>query len=124
MMNSGKTKFKRTSIDRLLNFIILGVSRTVVIQLTVRKENEKSETFIYSFPLFLFIFIVVLSFDFFHFTDCIFSAFYVPILHCSLWNMGDIDRFVSTDYVQLMNIVLQTLHIIYMKNSSLNPMKA
>jgi hypothetical protein len=27
MQNSGKTKFKRTSIDRLLNFIILGVSR-------------------------------------------------------------------------------------------------
>ena len=26
MQNSGKTKFKRTSIDRLLNFIILGVS--------------------------------------------------------------------------------------------------
>ncbi|XP_045128293.1 phospholipid-transporting ATPase ID-like isoform X3 [Portunus trituberculatus] len=25
MMNSGKTKFKRTSIDRLLNFIILGI---------------------------------------------------------------------------------------------------
>ena len=25
MQNSGKTKFKRTSIDRLLNFIILGV---------------------------------------------------------------------------------------------------
>ena len=28
MQNSGKTKFKRTSIDRLLNFIILGVSET------------------------------------------------------------------------------------------------
>ncbi len=27
MQNSGKTKFKRTSIDRLLNFIILGVRR-------------------------------------------------------------------------------------------------
>ena len=26
MQNSGKTKFKRTSIDRLLNFIILGVA--------------------------------------------------------------------------------------------------
>ena len=26
MQNSGKAKFKRTSIDRLLNFIILGVS--------------------------------------------------------------------------------------------------
>lgn len=26
MQNSGKTKFKRTSIDRLLNFIILGVN--------------------------------------------------------------------------------------------------
>lgn len=30
MQNSGKTKFKRTSIDRLLNFIILGVSLLVV----------------------------------------------------------------------------------------------
>lgn len=26
MQNSGKTKFKRTSIDRLLNFLIIGVS--------------------------------------------------------------------------------------------------
>ena len=31
MQNSGKTKFKRTSIDRLLNFIILGVSIFSVI---------------------------------------------------------------------------------------------
>jgi magnesium-transporting ATPase (P-type) len=30
MQNSGKTKFKRTSIDRLLNFIILGVSCLVL----------------------------------------------------------------------------------------------
>ena len=29
MQNSGKTKFKRTSIDRLLNFIILGVRGVV-----------------------------------------------------------------------------------------------
>ena len=29
MQNSGKTKFKRTSIDRLLNFIILGVSSII-----------------------------------------------------------------------------------------------
>lgn len=29
MQNSGKTKFKRTTIDRLLNFIIIGVSRRV-----------------------------------------------------------------------------------------------
>ena len=27
MMNSGKTKFKRTSIDRLMNVLILGVSQ-------------------------------------------------------------------------------------------------
>ena len=27
MMNSGKTKFKRTSLDRFLNILILGVSR-------------------------------------------------------------------------------------------------
>ena len=31
MQNSGKTKFKRTSIDRLLNFIILGVSKSLKI---------------------------------------------------------------------------------------------
>ena len=30
MQNSGKSKFKRTSIDRLLNFIILGVSNVSV----------------------------------------------------------------------------------------------
>ena len=30
MQNSGKAKFKRTSIDRLLNFIILGVSISVL----------------------------------------------------------------------------------------------
>lgn len=29
MQNSGKTKFKRTSIDRLLNFLIIGV-KTIV----------------------------------------------------------------------------------------------
>ena len=29
MMNSGKAKFKRTNIDRLMNFLILGVSRDV-----------------------------------------------------------------------------------------------
>lgn len=27
MQNSGKTKFKRTSIDKLLNFLIIGVSQ-------------------------------------------------------------------------------------------------
>lgn len=26
MQNSGKTKFKRTTVDRLLNFVIIGVS--------------------------------------------------------------------------------------------------
>ena len=31
MQNSGKAKFKRTSIDRLLNFIILGVRPDVII---------------------------------------------------------------------------------------------
>lgn len=30
MQNSGKTKFKRTSIDRLLNFIIIGVSKIFI----------------------------------------------------------------------------------------------
>ena len=29
IQNSGKAKFKRTSIDRLLNFVILGVSFTI-----------------------------------------------------------------------------------------------
>jgi magnesium-transporting ATPase (P-type) len=31
MMNSGKTKFKRTSIDRLMNVLILGVSASFLI---------------------------------------------------------------------------------------------
>lgn len=31
MQNSGKSKFKRTSIDRLLNFLIIGVSETVFL---------------------------------------------------------------------------------------------
>lgn len=31
MQNSGKTKFKRTSIDRLLNFLIIGVSNNSVV---------------------------------------------------------------------------------------------
>lgn len=29
MMNSGKTKFKRTHIDRFMNFLIIGVSKVV-----------------------------------------------------------------------------------------------
>ena len=33
MQNSGKTKFKRTSIDRLLNFIILGVRRASTLKI-------------------------------------------------------------------------------------------
>lgn len=31
MQNSGKSKFKRTSIDRLLNFLIIGVSTSTYI---------------------------------------------------------------------------------------------
>lgn len=30
MQNSGKSKFKRTSIDRLLNFLIIGVSMYIL----------------------------------------------------------------------------------------------
>lgn len=33
MQNSGKTKFKRTNIDKLLNFIIIGVSLHFMFQL-------------------------------------------------------------------------------------------
>jgi len=35
MQNSGKSKFKRTSIDRLLNFIILGVRRIYSISVRI-----------------------------------------------------------------------------------------
>jgi magnesium-transporting ATPase (P-type) len=37
MQNSGKTKFKRTSIDRLLNFIIIGVRAYKINICRVRK---------------------------------------------------------------------------------------
>lgn len=33
MQNSGKSKFKRTSIDRLLNFLIIGVSINMIYDL-------------------------------------------------------------------------------------------
>jgi len=39
MMNSGRTKFKRTHIDRLMNKIIIGVRRQTVT--VFRKQNMK-----------------------------------------------------------------------------------
>lgn len=48
MQNSGKTKFKRTSIDRLLNFIIIGVSTTHVLG---KKRNWR---LIFHFRLYFF----------------------------------------------------------------------
>ena len=35
MQNSGKTKFKRTSIDRLLNFLIIGVRMSFIVILNL-----------------------------------------------------------------------------------------
>ena len=40
MQNSGKAKFKRTSIDRLLNFVILGVSFNTILRLYVITNNN------------------------------------------------------------------------------------
>lgn len=39
MQNSGKTKFKRTNIDKLLNFIIIGVRRRLVTLIKVLKSS-------------------------------------------------------------------------------------
>ena len=42
MQNSGKAKFKRTSIDRLLNFIILGVSISYFLKANFSKKLTKN----------------------------------------------------------------------------------
>ena len=59
MQNSGKTKFKRTNIDRLLNFIIIGVSKlfvllflftfivNIVIFTTIRRKGHRAIWTIY-----------------------------------------------------------------------------
>lgn len=48
MQNSGKTKFKRTSIDRLLNFLIIGVSSLIIssssLNIHRRYKNTHRET--------------------------------------------------------------------------------
>lgn len=61
MQNSGKTKFKRTSIDRLLNFIIIGVS---IGPLSARPagptEPHPLKTFFLSFQIVFFLLSVCL----------------------------------------------------------------
>lgn len=64
MQNSGKSKFKRTSIDRLLNFLIIGVRNFLFFQ--VLAENVR----------------------FFPFADSIFSIIDVPFLHGGLRYLG------------------------------------
>lgn len=46
MQNSGKSKFKRTSIDRLLNFLIIGVSIGLFFTLIYIKNLFKQKFFI------------------------------------------------------------------------------
>lgn len=41
MQNSGKSKFKRTSIDRLLNFLIIGVSNFIFLLNNMYKNYLK-----------------------------------------------------------------------------------
>lgn len=63
MQNSGKSKFKRTSIDRLLNFLIIGVRNFLFFQVLVECTV---------FPL----------------ADSIFSIIDVPFLHGGLRYLG------------------------------------
>lgn len=71
MQNSGKAKFKRTNIDKLLNFIIIGVS-------CIKIRNYLSITSILK--------------NFFHFgsqkSDCIFSPLHLWLLYGGGCNMG------------------------------------
>lgn len=64
MQNSGKSKFKRTSIDRLLNFLIIGVTTgKLYIQLKI--------------------------FNFlFYYLDSVFSIIDVPFLYGGLRHLG------------------------------------
>lgn len=77
MQNSGKTKLKRTSIDRLLNFIILGVSPWVLGgAMSIKLAPDRN--LIPTFPMF--------------FSDCVLLTMYVSLLHDRLWGLGDADR--------------------------------
>lgn len=54
MQNSGKTKFKRTNIDKLLNFIIIGVSQTFRWRsgISANRSRFRSCSFSYRFAAF------------------------------------------------------------------------
>lgn len=70
MQNSGKTKFKSTSIDRLLNFIIIGVSWSFCAWF---------DTFDLMHLIFAYFFLPA---------DCVFSPLHLCFLYCGLCNMG------------------------------------
>lgn len=63
MQNSGKSKFKRTSIDRLLNFLIIGVSIYWKLQFHILSV-------------------------FFYYIDSVFSIIDVPFLYGGLRHLG------------------------------------
>jgi magnesium-transporting ATPase (P-type) len=69
MQNSGKTKFKRTNIDKLLNFIIIGVSGRTRNN-AVNPKLSQQENFFSTFP------------------DRIFSTVNLWILHGGSRNLG------------------------------------
>lgn len=64
MMNSGKTKFKRTSLDRFLNILIMGVS-----------EHTTNYYFFYLVVQLVFL-------------DCVIFNCHVPYLYSTLWSLG------------------------------------
>lgn len=71
MQNSGKTKFKRTNIDKLLNFIIIGVSEFIIL-------------------LRLSINLLIILFDIF--PDCFLSVVNLWILHSGSCHLGRTHR--------------------------------
>ena len=82
MQNSGKTKFKRTSTDRLLNFIIIGVSYDVSFGTFSKKLPFKKDFFLTFFSFFLL---------FLHlcFADSFLSPISMSVLYDCVWNLGN-----------------------------------
>ena len=90
MQNSGKTKFKRTSIDRLLNFIILGVTKNPEIRTGIASKTR----------------------NFVSFLDCFFLTMHVPVLHNRLWRLGNPDwSAVSGKYCLCLHESAVCLHV-------------
>lgn len=80
MQNSGKTQFKSTSIDRLLNFIIIGVSVSPSPWLFCATTMTVIKIFI---------------------ADCVLSTIHVRVLHCRLCHMGGPGRGVVSNLYAL-----------------------